>query len=364
MAASLLDKAEVLARKGRHGEVVSLLEPQLPIYRESSRYYRLLGSACLRTGDSGGAYTYLKRAEQLDPHDADVLLCLGGLHLRRAETQKAVDYYLRVLEERPQDRQAARALGFLRKAGFEEALPGLMEAGALEKFLPSPGRLPRLFLGLGLGTAILAGLVLLGFIGLKGLKAIEASRAPRPEIAAIVLSAGERQAPVETGGSYRFVLTEKEALASFEKAKELFQVYRDNAALVILNRLILANVSPSMKEKAKTLKAFVTPPDFRNLKDIPSYSEVMRDPELYEGCAVLWQGSAANIQAGPSGLDFHFLVGYVDGKRLEGILPVQLSGPANLVPTQGAFELLAKVRTLPSLALEGVAIHSLRNPGP
>ena len=365
MSASILDKGESLARKGRYGELVSLLEPHLPIFRDSSRYYSLLGAACLRTGDSGGAYTYLRRSEQLDPHDADVLLHLGALHMRRGETQKAVDYYLRVLEERARDKYAAKALAFLRKADFEEALPGLMAPGGMDRFLPRPPRLPRILLVSGIGLAILLAAGLFVLLGLRGFKAIEAAKAPRPEIAAIVLSEGEKRAPVETGGSYRFVLTEKEALGSFEKAKGLFQAYRDNAALVILNRLLLSNVSPSMKEKARTLKSFVSPPDFRNLKDIPSYAEVSKDPELYDGCAILWAGAAANIQAQPTGLDFHFLVGYVDGKRLDGILPVRLSGPSSIIPSQGAFELLARVsNSAAGLSLEGIAIHSLGNAKP
>jgi tetratricopeptide (TPR) repeat protein len=361
MPRSALDQAERLARRGRFGEVVLLLEPQLPVYRESPRFYYLLGSACLRSSDMGGAYTYLKRAEQLDPEDCDTLLCLAAYHLRKAESQKAVEYYLSVLERKPRHPLATRALSFMRRPGVEEAMPRLVEQGKMSRFYPRPKGLPPFVLPAGVVAAALIFVTLLaprvsGWIG-----GIREAASPRPEVAAIALNDYEKAKPVETGGSYRYILTEKEALAGFERAKSDFEVYRDNAALVELNRLILSNASQGIKEKARTLKGFVAAPDFRTVKDVPDYADVSKEPELYEGCAVVWKGSAANIEEAGDVTKFHFLVGYTDGKRLEGIVPVELQGQRELVPASSPFELLGVVRTGPGgLSLSGRAVHELR----
>ena len=361
MARSILDRAARLSARGKYGEVVVLLEPQLPIYRESARYYQLLGSACLRTGDSGGAYTYLKRAEQLDPRNVDTVLCLAALHLRRGETQKAIELYLQAQELRPDDALAAKSLAFMRREDAEERIPELVEKGGFERFYPRERVDRRVFAAAGL-AAVAAIALWLAIPAVAGLvrKAAEA-RSPRPEIAAIALSDTEREAPTETGGVYSYVLTEKEAIADFGKAKSLFEAYRDNAALVIANRLLLSNVSPSIKEKARTLKSYTSPPDFRTIRDAPSYAEVSKDPALYDGCSILWKGAAANIESREGSTDFHFLVGYVDGQRLDGIVPVTMAAKDGLVSGNLPFELLGRVHGADgSLRIEGVAVHPLR----
>ena len=361
MSRSVLDRAAGLSARGKHAEAVSLLEPQLPIFRESARYYQILGSACLHTGDSGGAYTYLKRAEQLDPRHAGTILCLAALHLRRGETQKAIELYLKAQEIQPKDALAARSLAFMRRPDAEERITELVESGGFERFYPRDARSPKVLI---VAVAIVALAVAIGFAiplvaGLA--RQVGASNAPRPEIAAIALSDSERAAPTETGGTYSYVLTEKEAVTSFEKAKSLFQAYRDNAALVLLNRLMLSNASSSIKEKARTLKSYVSPPDFRTVKDVPAYADVAREPALFDGCAVLWQGAAANIVTRSGQTDFHFLVGYVNGQRLDGIVPVSLEAGNGLVSGNLPFELLARVRLeAGSFSLVGVAIHPLR----
>jgi tetratricopeptide (TPR) repeat protein len=361
MARSVLDRAAALAAKGRYGELVSLLEPQLPIYRESHRYYYLLGSACLRTNDTGGAYTYLKRAEQLDREDSDSLLCVAAVHLRRGETQKAVEYYLKVLELRPRDRRAARALAYMRRADAEEGLPRLIESGAIERFYPRERGLPPYVLPVLAVVAVLAAGWLL-FPLARGLYGqLAASRSARPEVAAIALSDADRVSPVEVGGSYRYILTEKQALAAFEKAKALFEDYRDNAALVELNRLLLSNASAGIRDKARALKSFVRAPDFRTVRDVPDYQAVAKEAELYDGCAILWKGTAANIAESGGITSFHFLVGYVDRKRLEGIVPVTIAGEKTLVPTDAPFELLGSLRVgRGGIAIDATAIHVIR----
>ncbi len=358
MARTALDRAERLFAAARHAELISLLEPQVPVYRESARFYYLLGASCLRTGDVGGAGTYLKRAESLSPLDTDVILALSALELRRGDSKKAVDGYLRVLELKPGDRMAERGLALIRTEGSPEGLAELASSGRISKLYPGSRSLRPLFIKAVAAAAIVAALALAGIAAWRLVDGIADSRLPRPEVAAVSLSRAERDSPVATGGSFRYALTEDQVLASFEKAKRYFQDYRDNAALIEINRILGSNASERVKEKASTLKDFVGKPDFRTIRDDPSYAEAARDPRLYDGCSVSWKGMAANVESRGGSTYFDFLVGYHDKNRLEGIAKAYL--PDLSVPVDRPLELLAKLKTSDgSIFLEASAIHEL-----
>jgi len=358
MALTALDRAERLFSAARHAELISLLEPQVPVYRESARFYFLLGASCLRTGDVGGAGTYLKRAESLSPLDTDVLLALSALELRRGDSKRAVDGYLRVLELKPGDRMAEKGLALIRTEGSPEGLAELASSGRIMKLYPGSRGMRPIVLKAIAALAVIAALSLAGFASWRIIQGLSSSRAPRPEVAAVSLSKAERDSPVTTSGSFRYALTEDQVLASFEKAKRHFQDYRDNAALIEINRILGSNASDQVKEKASTLKNFVGKPDFRTIRDDPSYAEAARDPRLYDGCSVAWKGMAANVESRGGSTRFDFLVGYHDKNRLEGIAKAQM--PDLSVPVDRPLELLARLRTSDgSIFLEASAIHEL-----
>jgi len=358
MARTALDRAERLFSAGRYAEVVSLLEPQVPVYRESQRFYYLLGMACLRSGDQSGANAYLRRAEQLDPADLDSRLALAALDLRKGESEKAIATYLRILDERPEQRLAKWALAALRKEGSPEALSALVKSGGIARFYPGERRLPRKLARLAAAAAAILLLAVAAPLAWRSARGLLRGGERRPEVAAIALSEREREAPVTTGGSFRYVLTEDQALAVFERAKAFFQEYRDNAALVEINRLTQSNASAALKQKAQSLKSFVGAPDFRTVRDAPSFADLAREAALYDGCSVVWKGMAANVREGAQGIDFDFLVGYQEKKRLEGIIPASIGqGP---VPLDRSLELLAVIRSEGGAPrLECAAIHEL-----
>lgn len=361
MARSVLDDAKRLFARGRFAGVISLLESRLPLFRESHEYYYLLGSSCLRTGDMGGANTYLRRAEQLDPRDADTKLCLAALHLRHGETEKAVTIYLRVLEDRPRDRLARRCMDLMRRADFHERLVDLVSPREFGALLPRPrGTPPWLLPALG----VLAAAVVLYFalpLAAGIFANLKNASSPRKDVAAVILSSSERANPVADAGSSRYILTEKQALESFDRAKDLFQRFRDNAARVEINRLVDSNASKAIKEKARTLQGYVQAPDWRTLDDIPTYDQVRADPHLYAGCGVIWRGRAANLSGKGANRAFDFLVGYDERKNLAGIVAVHVGDPAISIPADAAFEILATiVPASGGFSLEALALHELR----
>lgn len=358
MRRTALDRAERLFARGRFAELVSLLEPQVPVYRESQRFYYLLGSACLRAGDPGGAATYLKRAEQLAPSNPEAMLALAALSVRKGESEKAIEYYLRVLEDRPGDRRARACLAILRRDGGPEGLARLLETGRIEKLYPGRRALPRFVIPAAIVLA--AGLALYFAVppALSLFQSLSRPRVARPEVAAVTLSKAEMSSPVQSSGSFRYALTEKQALDAFEQAKDYFQAYRDNAALVQINRLLGSNANPAIKEKAKSLRAFVGKPDFRTVRDAPGYAEASADPQLYEGCSVVWKGMAANVRTEVGQVAFDFLVGYQDKKRLEGLVGARAGGFE--IPVDRPLEILATLRYAQGqLSMDCAAIHEL-----
>ena len=86
--------------------MIRLLEPEVFRYRENLEYFFLLGFSCLHTGDLGGAFSYISRANQLKDDDVNVILGLAAIHFRRAENESAIKRWLEVLELDPSNAMA------------------------------------------------------------------------------------------------------------------------------------------------------------------------------------------------------------------------------------------------------------------
>jgi hypothetical protein len=188
---------------------------------------------------------------------------------------------------------------------------------------------------------------------------IDDTRPSRPGIAEIVLSQSEQESPVGSEGGFEIVLAEKDALSTFEAAKKLFNEYRDEAALVEVNRLLLSNASRQVKAKAEALSRYAREPSFISMPDRFAFTDVNAFPRLYDGVAVIWKGLPANIENLKAGTNFDLLVGYHDKRKLDGIVAVRAPFELRLPPDRPV-EVLAKVRaSTGGFILECVAVHEL-----
>jgi hypothetical protein len=275
-----------------------------------------------------------------------------------------------VLEDNPGDKRARSNLTVLRKEGSPEGIARLIETGRIERLYPGHRPVPRYVVPTSIVLAIAVAIYLVWPLGVSLVETASRPRAARPEVAAVTLSRSEMDSPVQTSGTFRYALTEKQAIDAFERAKDYFQTYRDNAAIKEIDRLLSSNASAALKEKAKSLRAFVGKPDFRTVRDAPSFAEAQRDPTLFDACSVVWKGMAANVRpdsrvgadarlgAGAGAVSFDFLVGYQDKKRLEGLVPARIIGSE--VPVDRPLEILATLRSVDgSLSMDCIAIHEL-----
>jgi tetratricopeptide (TPR) repeat protein len=327
---NLSDAKKIFLRR-KYSDVVRLLEPEVFRFRESFLYYRLLGLSCLYLQDGGGAHSYLRRALQIKDDDATTLLGVAALHLKKRNLDEALSVWLRVLEIDPANRTARRGLNRVRKGMSADAVSRLVDSGRIRIFFPpqplafSPVWLVGILVGLGLAAGIYGVTVNREAIlaSLNPSRPAVSQPTPRPEIAAVELSGNALRTDAQAKA--RFMFTEAEVDAVWKKAKDLFLAYRDNAAVYELNRLLLSNASPYIKESARRLKAHALTPgfkDFVNFRDNYAFSAVRTDPLLYDGCFVLWRGTIANLLIGTRDIRFQLLVGSHDNRSFEGSVPV------------------------------------------
>jgi tetratricopeptide (TPR) repeat protein len=369
----VLSRAVRLLRRGKFGDVITILQPEVVRYHDSFNYYYILGSACLRAGDLGGAFTYFKRGREIKMLEPPVLLGMAVYYLHRGDTAKAVDLYLEVQGLEPRNSIAKKALQVLRKYGDAEGIQVWIDSGRSRQLFPAIPSLPltlgRVLLPLAVGILVfaLAGGILAVTGVIRGVNPLGKAMPERAGLAGIALEREERETPVRVdlrsnGGTYRYILTRNQVLELYETALKLFAAYRDEAAKIPLNRLIESNASDPVKNKARLIMSYMEPPGFDTLKDRFSYAEVRQDPLLYRDCYVVWRGMATNLREGENGTAFDFLVGYDTRSTLEGIVQVTFGFSVTLNPER-PLEVLGKVIPVVTAAgeegvrLEGAALH-------
>jgi hypothetical protein len=349
-----LGEAKKLFRARRFADVIRLLEPEVFRYRENFDYFKTLGLACLHTGDFGGAFSYMSRAHQLKDDDPDIILGIAAVHFRRAEHENALKRWLEVVDARPGNSVARRGLDLLRKGMTPDALQEFIDSGRLKTlFPPLPPRVAVAPVAIAvLGLLVAAGIAYLAV-------RFAAPRGPQRPGVSVIEMPSDSSPLVDVATGFAFTFSEGEVRRIFQKAKSELLAYRDNLAVVDINRILLSNAAPSVKERARLLKGFVMQPTFDTVKDPYLYAAVAKQPGLYDGAAVIWRGKVANLLTSKSPITFDLLVGYDQEKQLEGIVPVTLPFAAD-IGNGDAVEVLGQVALNGNVTgLTGISLHRL-----
>jgi len=364
----ILSKASRLIRSGKYETSLRTLEPEVNRYHGSFRYYYLLGSTCLRAGDYGGALTYFRLAHEANSRDPLAILGLAALYLRRGETSRALDYYLEVLELKPNNRIAKKALKLIRRNAGTDKFTAWLEAGRLPSVFPPvafPGFTAKEKL---CGFTVLLAAAAIVFNVLVHFKYVPNPFNPRGDrqgITGSALTHEERLAPVQSGGTYRYEFPGRvQAVETYEKALALFTAYRDEAARVNLNRILESNAAEGIKNKSRIIISYMQPPTFDTFKrsDNIDFQEVEKDPVLYQGVHVIWQGRAANVSITDNETIFDLLIDYNPDKNINVMKGMAIVRFNHAIPLdQGRqLEVLGRITGLDKegrLNFEGIAIH-------
>lgn len=354
----LLRRAQRLYGFRRFSELTSLLEPEVFSFRDNPEYYKLLGMACLHRQDFGGADTYLQRCVQLQgPKDPEILMALGCLSARRRQAPKALGYWLQALELKKNYHLAKQALQQARGLAADSDWSEWTQSPAFFKLFPGP-RLP--WSAWLLGAAALSGILvfLLGSIAFAANLVSVANQPLEAEIERLSLPAlGPVSLPE---GQFSIVYGDAEIRRIFRKAQELYQERRYNEGRFELNRLLISNADDGVKQRAKLLDSFFVAPDFSTWQGPDfAFEEVRREPLRFQGVYVRWRGRVANLRIEAEQMQFDLLVGYQDGRIVEGVVPVRL-GFASLFENSQSLEVLAEVRVEDiGWRLEGRAVYRL-----
>ena len=339
-----------------------VLQPEVLRYDRSFNYHYLLGAVCLHAGDFGGALTYLRIAHELKHRDAQAILGLAALFLRRGDVSRAVDLYLEVLELDPKNRIAKRALRIIRKQAGTEAFSVWLEArlSSLYPQIPFPGFSTREKVT-SLCAMLAAFVIGFGVVVFMGL-------APNPFRArggraipyGLTLTWYDRTAPVGDG-DYRHLLTQRQALDIYDRALALFSDHRDEAARIHLNRILESNAAEGLRNRAQLMLSLLETPGFDTFRrdDNVSHAQAWQDPSLYQGVHVIWRGIASNVSIADGETTFDFLLGYNAPRIVEGIVPVVFG---HAIPMPGdPLEVLGRIVPVENdgrLRLEGIAIRT------
>jgi hypothetical protein len=364
----ILSKASRLIRSGKYEMALKTLQPEVNRYHGSFRYYYLLGNACLRAGDYGGALTYFRLARETNNRDPLAILGLAALYLRRGDTSRALDFYLEVLERKPNNRIAKNALKVIRRNAGTDKFTAWLEAGKLPSLFPPvafPGFTAKEKLCAFSVLFIAALLAFSVMVHLKYLPNPLNQRGDRQGITVGSLTREERLAPVQSGGTYRYEFPSRvQAVETYEKALALFIAYRDEAARVNFNRVIESNAADGLKNRARVIISYMQPPTFDTFRrgDNISYQEVESDPVLYNDVHVIWQGMPANVSMSDKETTFDLLVDYDPDRNITVIKGIPIVRFNRAVPLiQGRqLEVLGRVIGLDTggrINLEGVALH-------
>lgn len=326
MAKDILSLAWKEMRRRHFNDAIKILQSGAEFYEENADYYIMLGTACLYAGDNGTAYAYYQKARAFTLTNINLLLGQAAIFLRRGDTEKALNYYIEVLENEPGNQTARDAMEFIRIHGDYTTICRWADMGKLSQFYPRLGSNPDKILYLSvLFVFILAGSIFtLGY--LKSRKTVV--QGPRRDLSSIVLTVDEKasaQSPDLSGQSCRYILSNKEITSSYEKALKYFQENDDNRSQIEINRLLNSNAALSIKQKANVLMTYLTTPGFDTLVYSPSYKDVEKDPDLYMDCYVIWNGRVSDVVDTDNSYEARFLVGYEDMKNIDGIINVKFN---------------------------------------
>ncbi|MCR4714505.1 MAG: tetratricopeptide repeat protein [Treponemataceae bacterium] len=351
-----LQKARKLLSAGKYPKVISLLEPLVLEYRESFDFFYLLGTACLYVEDIGGAEAYYKTARRLRSENPDIQKAQGILYLRLGNVARALELYLRVLDANPRDSVAAEALEFIRRNSDPEKMEQIIRSGAIRKFYPKRGLHPAV-----IPTCItIVVLCTFGVLFYMNYKTILGLNGARADLSYLELSREEKNSPVSadlSGGAYRYILTKDEVVSCYDDAKRFFQQYRDNEARKCINKILLSNAEPSVKQRATELESFLSEPQMDKVSDNYPVKQVMEDIYLYQNCWVSWSGRVSNVEEDDKYYKCAFLVGYENLDRIDENVSLVFEQPISINPEK-PIKVLARITIVDGqLLLHGKAIY-------
>ena len=320
-------------RRRKFGNAITHLRSYFNEYRGSYEYYLMLGTCYLYVGDIGNAMHNYEQARSIKPEGTELYLGQAAIFIHQQKTDKALQYYLEILNFAPSNATAKAAMEFIRANGSDAAaVKEWVETGRVQRFYPPLGMNP-LWIRLGVFVGFLTGLCISAGILIGMYRTHQEERNKDPVVQNVnnlgIDKETERKNPYLSSNEVHFSLTEEEVAKTYDAARAFVLADRDNAAMREINIILNSDASDIYKSNAKALKSqlFSKGIGFESkfLKsDRFGYKEVYADPLQYLDCYVVWDGRLVNVvPADENGFQrFTLLEGYVDKITLHGPVDV------------------------------------------
>lgn len=361
MAKDVLSLAWQDMKRRRFATAIKRLEARADIYEGNFEYYLILGIACLYVGDIGSSSSYFQRARKIRLTETRLLLGQAAIFLRRGDTARALQYYLEIRENEPQNKTAANAMEFIRLHGDYDTICRWVDTGRIEQFYPPLGPNPDKILLTAIPIIACMIGVIFALIFFPKFSKAENYRGPRVDLSRLELSLDEKTDAKEkdlTTQSYKYILSNKEITKRYNDALMYFQNHRDNAAQIEVNVILNSDASLAIKQKARILMGYFEIPDFDSITDVPSYSDVLSNSALYLDCWVVWGGKISNAVTNENGFySCDLLVGDQTLSKYEGTIKVEFDSVPVIDGSQPV-KILGKVMMQDgSVVLKGRAVY-------
>lgn len=324
MAKDVLSLAWEDMRRKNFATAIKRLESRSEIYEDNFEYYLALGIACLYVGDVGAASSYFQMARRIKLTDTRLLLGQAAIFLRRGDTARALEYYLEIKSNDPGNKTADQAMEFIRLHGDYDTICRWVDTGRIEQFYPPINFYTKKAYWIIIPVlACLIGVATTFLVIRHNEKTITTERM---DLSNLELTYEERNDAKErdlSGQTFKYILSNKEITKGYNDALMYFQNHRDNAAQVEVNTILNSDASPAIKEKASMLSEYFEVPTFDSIDDVPTYSDVMTERELYKNCWVDWGGKVSNAMTYENGsYSCDLLVGDEKLEHFEGTVKI------------------------------------------
>ena len=376
---SSIASAKFLMRRRKFSKAITLLESRAEFYVDDFEYYLTLGTACLYAGVIGDAYNYYQKAREIRLSNANLMLGQAAIFLRRGNIDKALQYYLDILNIEPNNKVAKCAMEFIRKSGDYSTICQWIDSGKITKFYPPIGHNPDIVRNIILGLLVsFTVFVTVRFYVPNRIKKVLSPKEKRLELSTVDVSktrdneSSDNSVSVDLSESVvRYFMDEKSISKSVDDAFLYFDNYDDNAAMVEINRILNSNASPDIKQKVTSLMEHTKEPSFdsfdsgkeRHYSNF-TYQDVIKDPYLFNNCYIVWNGRISNAIEGENGeWSFDLLVGYENFKRLEGVVTVHFKNkPSPSIDVEKGVSVLGRIiLNSNDIALDGILLYQPLN---
>ena len=225
------------------------------------------------------------------------MLALAALSVRKGESQKAIEYYLRILEDKPGDKSARACLADLRKEGGPEGLARLIETGRIERLYPGAGRIPRSSYPRLSPWPPRRRSTSPGRSGSlrDGVEAAER----RPEVAAVALSRAEMDSPVQTGRNLPLRAHREAGYSELSSGRRIISKHTGTTRPSSRSIASWARTRAPGLRKRRGRFALCGQARLPYDQGRPYLCRSPARPGLYDGCSVVWKGMAANVRPDP-----------------------------------------------------------------